>query len=190
MRLRSTAAAFIAILLGCTLAAQSKRSITETDLFQFTWIGDPQVSPDAAAVAFVRVTVNAKKDGYDTALFLTGTSGAEPPRRLTAGPRDSAPRWSPDGSRLVFQRSVDLDGKRQPPQLYVLSMRGGEPVQLTDLPKGAGGPKWSPDGRHIAFATWADVWVMRADGSGKREVVHSRVRHGHPRRRVGAAPIW
>ena len=169
MRLRSTAAAFIAILLGCTLAAQSKRSITEIDLFQFTWIGDPQVSPDAAAVAFVRVTVNAKKDGYDTALFLTGTSGAEPPRRLTAGPRDSAPRWSPDGSRLVFQRSVDLDGKRQPPQLYVLSMRGGEPVQLTDLPKGAGGPKWSPDGRHIAFKSETAPRDFDKPAEGARE---------------------
>jgi dipeptidyl aminopeptidase/acylaminoacyl peptidase len=139
------------LLLGCALAAQPKRSITETDLFQFTWIGDPQVSPDGSSVAFVRVSVNAKKDGYDTALFVVATAGDEPPRQLTTGPRDSWPRWSPDGTRLVFMRALERDSKPLPPQLYLLSMRGGEPAPLTDLPKGAAGPKWSPDGTRIAF---------------------------------------
>jgi dipeptidyl aminopeptidase/acylaminoacyl peptidase len=87
MRLRflPTAAFFIVSIVGGTLAAQSKRPITETDLFQFTWIGDPQVSPDGSRVVFVRVNVNAKKDGYDSALFVAATSGDEQPRRLTAG---------------------------------------------------------------------------------------------------------
>ena len=152
MRSRSLpAAALVVMLLGCALAGQSKRSITETDLFQFTWIGDPQVSPDGASIAFVRVSVNAKKEGYDTALFVVATAGDEPPRRLTTGPRDSGPRWSPDGTRLVFMRALEQDGKRLPPQLYLLSMRGGEPAPLTDLPKGAASPKWSPDGTRIAF---------------------------------------
>ncbi len=41
-----------------------KRNITEKDLFDFVWIGDPQISPDGSRVLFVRVTVNVKKDGY------------------------------------------------------------------------------------------------------------------------------
>ena len=145
MRLRflPTAAFFIVSIVGGTLAAQSKRPITETDLFQFTWIGDPQVSPDGSRVVFVRVNVNAKKDGYDSALFVAATSGDEQPRRLTAGPRDSSPQWSPDGSSLAFVRGLEQDGKRLPPQLFLLSMRGGEPLQLTDLPKGAASPKCS-----------------------------------------------
>ena len=155
MRLRflPTAAFFIVSIVGGTLAAQSKRPITETDLFQFTWIGDPQVSPDGSRVVFVRVNVNAKKDGYDSALFVAATSGDEQPRRLTAGPRDSSPQWSPDGSSLAFVRGLEQDGKRLPPQLFLLSMRGGEPLQLTDLPKGAASPKWSLDGTRIGFKT-------------------------------------
>jgi hypothetical protein len=86
MRPRSLpAAALVLMLLGCALAAQSKRSITETDLFQFTWIGDPQVSPDGSSVAFVRVSVNAKKDGYDTAHCLSS-------RRLVTSRRDGSRR--------------------------------------------------------------------------------------------------
>ena len=42
----------------CAPALAQKRNITEKDLFNFVWIGDPQVSPDGSRVAFLRVTVN------------------------------------------------------------------------------------------------------------------------------------
>src|SRR5205085_11270837 len=59
------------------LQAAHKRGITEKDLFEFVWIGDPQISPDGSRVAFVRVTVNEKKLGYDTAIWTVATSGTE-----------------------------------------------------------------------------------------------------------------
>src|SRR6185369_8174883 len=128
-----------------------KRPITEKDLWAFTWIGDPQLSPDGARVAFVRVVVDKKHTGYETSLWTVGTKGGAEPQRLTSGTRDSQPRWSPDGTRLAFVRAVEKDGKVQPPQIYVLSMAGGEPTQITELSKGAGSPHWSPDGKRIAF---------------------------------------
>jgi hypothetical protein len=48
---------------GIGTAFAEKRAITEKDLFDFVWIGDPQVSPDGSQVAFVRVRVNEKKEG-------------------------------------------------------------------------------------------------------------------------------
>src|SRR6184192_3861959 len=77
-----------------TEAVAEKRSITEKDLFSFVWIGDPQVSPDGARVAFVRVTVNEKKEGYNTSIWSVPMMGGEAPRQLTKGDHDSAPRWS------------------------------------------------------------------------------------------------
>ena len=141
------------LLLSSALAAAEKRGITEKDLFDFVWIGDVQVSPDGARVAFVRVTANEKKEGYDTAIWVVPTDGSEQPRQLTAGKHDTAPRWSPDGKSLLFARALEKDAKPEPPQLCMLPIGGGDSFVFTDLPKGAGDPKWSPDGRTIAFTS-------------------------------------
>src|SRR5436189_1179765 len=120
-----------------------KRNITERDLFNFVWIADPQVAPDGSRIAFLRVTVNDRKDGYNTAIWGVSTATGES-RQLTAGPRDSSPRWSPDGKVLCFVRAPEQSGRVEPPQLFMMSMEGGEAWQFTTLPRGAGGPQWSP----------------------------------------------
>ncbi|HEV8580922.1 MAG TPA: S9 family peptidase [Thermoanaerobaculia bacterium] len=156
------------------LSAAAKRPLTETDLFKFVWVADPQISPDGKQVVFVRVTVNEKKDGYDTALWIVPADGLEPPRPFTSGPRDGSPRWSPDGTRIVFSRSTEKDGKPQPAQLYLISTQGGEAVSLTDVPQGAGSPAWSPDGKSIAFASIANEkdlkkWQEKREEKAKEE---------------------
>src|SRR5262245_3369886 len=77
-------------------SAADRRPITEKDLCKFVWIADPQIAPDGSQVAFVRVTADEKKDGYDTAIWIVKADGSEPARPLTSGTRDSSPRWSPD----------------------------------------------------------------------------------------------
>ena len=149
MRLRVSLLLIIVVSFAVPTLAQ-KRNITEKDIFNFIWIGDPQISPDGSRVAFVRVTVNDKKDGYNTALWTVTTATGET-RQLTNGPRDSAPRWSPDGKYLVFVRAPEVSGRTEPPQLFMLAMAGGEPFQFTTLPRGAGNPQWSPDGKIIMF---------------------------------------
>ena len=84
--------------------AQNKRPITDKDLFRFQWIGDRSISPDGTHVVFVRVSVNEKKEGYDTALWMANTANADPAVRLTGAKKDSQPRWSPDGKWIVFVR--------------------------------------------------------------------------------------
>src|SRR5437899_5858585 len=144
---------FLVFVAGIGTAFAEKRNITEKDLFDFVWIGDPQVSPDGSHVAFVRVTVNEKKEGYNTAIWSVPASGGEEPHQLTKGEHDSTPRWSPDGRYLLFTRATEKDGKPEQSQLSILPMAGGDSFSFTDLPKGASNPVWAPDGKTIAFTS-------------------------------------
>src|SRR6266850_5942678 len=148
----SRIAVLATLCLAISLEAADKRPIAETDIYSFRWIANPRISPDGSRIVYTYVTVNQKKDGYDTSLWIIPSAGGTA-RQLTGGPRDSSPQWSPDGKMLAFARSSEKDGKPQPGQIFLLSMDGGEARPLTDLPKGAGGPVWSPDGHSVAFSS-------------------------------------
>src|SRR5262245_47571911 len=191
--------------LVCTVAllsagprAAGKRFITESDLLKFTWIADPQLSPDGSTVVFVRVTVNEKENRYESSLYVVpaaaGQSSAaanqssaaasqssvaasqssavvtDSPRRLTSNIRDTSPRWAPDGKRIAFNRVVEKDGKAQPPQVWLLAMDGGEARQLTELANGAGAAVWSPDGKTIAFSSSTPEDKKPTEGERKSDV--------------------
>jgi dipeptidyl aminopeptidase/acylaminoacyl peptidase len=180
--------------------APAKRPIAETDLFRFVWVADPRLSPDGKRIAFVRVTVDAKREGYETALWIVdadaagggaavpGAAGAvagSGPRPLTAGPHDLAPRWSPDGRRLAFLRHA---GKEN--QLFVLPLDGGEARQVTDLPGGAAAPAWSPDGAALAFLSTsgdAERGAPRGAKPATEGAAAGAARPGDPSRPGGAA---
>ena len=106
----------------------------------------PALSPDGSRVVYVLRTLDAEEDRNVDELWSVATEGGTP-RRLTSGPADVAPAWSPDGSRLAFLRQS---------QVHVLAADGGDPEKVTDLPLGAGAPVWSPDGDRIAFTSAVD----------------------------------
>jgi len=107
---------FLLVMIAgfANLLSAAGRPITETDFLKFQWVTDPQISPDGRDVAYVLVQVNEKEDRYDTSLWSVATSGSAAPRRLTAGPRDSSPRWSPDGRTVAFVRAA---GEKEKPQI-------------------------------------------------------------------------
>jgi dipeptidyl aminopeptidase/acylaminoacyl peptidase len=178
MRLRLSVLA-AACAIAMTVAAQStspeaKRSITDKDIFDFVWVANPQVSPDGSRVAFTRVNVDEKRTGYETSIWMVGTSGKEVPVRLTSGKHDAQPRWSPDGRNIAFVRGFDKDpsGKPKLPQIALLPLAGGEARVITDLPKGGSSPAWSPDGKHIAFLSTTSPEDLAKAANKKPEDEH------------------
>jgi dipeptidyl aminopeptidase/acylaminoacyl peptidase len=142
------------------------------DLLAFKTIPELDISPDGARVAYVVTWIDTEKDEYRSTIHVAPTEGGAPVE-FTRGPtRDSAPRWSPDGTQLAFL-SDRTGGERQ---LYVMSVRGGEPRQLTSMSGHAGPATWSPDGTKIAFS--ARVWVEpRPEDAAARQRWEQRPRH-------------
>lgn len=159
----------LVLIAGTAALFAQRRNITEKDLFDFVWIGDPQISPDGSRVAFVRVTVNEKKEGYSTSIWSVPVAGGEEPHQLTKGDHDSTPRWSPDGKYLLFLRATEKEGKPEPPQLSILSMAGGDSFSFTDLPKGVSNPVWAPDGKAIAFTSDTNAEDLAKQEKKKRK---------------------
>jgi dipeptidyl aminopeptidase/acylaminoacyl peptidase len=121
-----------------------KRRLIAEDLLALRLPGDPQLSPDGSRVAFVLQEMDKEKNEYRTAIWIAVQDGEPCP--YTSGPKDSSPRWSPDGAYLAF-----LSNRSGSTQIWLLPTAGGEARQLTRIKGGCGNIAWSPDGKNIAF---------------------------------------
>ena len=91
--------------------------------------------------------------------------------RLTNNPEDEwSPVWSPDGTRIAYQK--DVGGQSE---IYVMLADGSSQTRLTNDGGYDGDPAWSPDNTRIAFTAFRNsqwrIWVMNAlDGSGQTQL--------------------
>ena len=143
------AALFLATVFSLSATAMAApRPVQPEDLFKFTFITGPQISPDGTRVVFSATRLNGPKETYDTTLYLIPTAGGSPKALGTTG-RDGGPVWSPDSGTIVFTRGSAKKGEHA--QLFVYNVATGSVHQLTHLKQGAGGAVFSHDGKHIAF---------------------------------------
>jgi dipeptidyl aminopeptidase/acylaminoacyl peptidase len=140
----------VLILCCCSVASvfAQKKAFTIADHYRLRGIESPRFSPDGKMIAFV-VTANdlaLGKSNKDIYVVRPDGSGL---RRLTDDPaRDSHPRWSRDGSSILF-----ASGRKNGEQAWVLPVSGGAPKQLTNLSTGISDPEWTADGRKIVFTS-------------------------------------
>jgi dipeptidyl aminopeptidase/acylaminoacyl peptidase len=129
-------------------AEGQKRAFTLPDLYRIRSVEDPQFSPDGKKIAFVVKEDDLKEGKTYAAIYVMDSDGGNQ-RRLTANTgSDTHPRWSPDGSSLLF-----LSTRNNGAQAWLLPLAGGEPKQLTDFSAGVSGPEWSKDGGGIVFSS-------------------------------------
>ena len=128
--------------------------------------------------------------GYD--IFTARADGSDLKRLTTTPGYDAEGTLSTDGKWIVFtsERDGDLD-------LYKMHPDGSNVTRLTSTPGYDGGAFFSPDGkwicyradhpvdsalaeyrellaRHLVRPSTMNLWVMRADGSGARQVTHDQ----------------
>jgi Tol biopolymer transport system component len=129
---------------------------------------------------------------YPYDIFVADADGSHF-RKITGNEKyDAEPIVSPDGKKIVFgsQREGNFD-------VYTMNADGSSVKRLTDRTGYNGGPWFSPDGKEIVWRAWhpeteeekalwrdcmeknyivpvpLDLWVMNADGSNKRRILHN-----------------
>ena len=132
-------------------------------------VGEPVPSPDGKWVVFEAVDANLEENVKRTHLWIVSSGGGEA-RRLNPGSDndESRPRFSPDGSRLIFtSKAADA------PQIWMVSFHAplgtlvGAPHQLTALSTGADGAMWSTDGKNVVFLS--EVYPDAGDDTANKE---------------------
>jgi len=154
------------------------------------YLQGPAISPDGARIAAVGLCRDRDQEHWTLYVMNRDGSGLRP---LSTHPADqAAPSWAPGGDHLA----AGQDG-----HVVVLAAEGEGRRALTR----GGAPSWSPDGAWIAFVdsipggerNAMGIFVVRPDGSGRREVFRNAERGTFergwgPRREgePGAALVW
>ena len=129
----------------------------------------PQWSPDGRHIAFL-----SSREGR-TRVFVVRPDGTE--TRAVSGSADTGEErdiaWSPDGTALAF---VGRSARGQA-RIWKVAMDGSAPVALTDGTSKDDQPAWSPDGKYLVYVSEkagdAELFLMRADGSGKTQLTRA-----------------
>src|SRR5699024_3320553 len=124
----------------------AKRALTAEDLKHIDVCSDPQLTPDGDAYTFVSTVANEEND-YASQIFFQAVNEQEPRQWTFGNAKNSHPRFSPDGKKIVFQST-----RSGVPQLWLLHTDGGEARQLTTFKHGAVNPEWTKDSKDIIFS--------------------------------------
>jgi Tol biopolymer transport system component len=120
------------------------------DLFNPVW------GPDGNTIAFMGFRGNPERGTQRAGIYVVNLkNGRTTPVATSAFPNLGYPAWSPDGSKIAFQRNAPQPG------LFVVNSDGGGLRSLTDGPWDVEA-EWSPDGERIAFIRYRHEF----DGGG------------------------
>lgn len=134
------------------------------------------------AISGSKIVFGSSRNGGNHDIFVMDTNGANQTRLTTNAAYDDQPKWSPDGSKIVFMSNRDGNF-----EIYSMNADGSNQTRLTNALAADGFPAWSPDGTRIAFVRGDlrnpetfEIYVMNADGSNQTRLTNDSLVDGVP----------
>ena len=152
-----------AVIGPAPVAAQSAPGIV--DLVNLPTVSSPQLSPDGTELLYVRSDADWEDNRTVGHIWRIGVDGSGEIRLTSGEDGEADPRWSPDGTRIVFTATRGDDGAAQIDEGLVEMYRGvrhnGIPTHLYVAPRQGHG--WS-ELRHRLYKAnieleWFETWV-------------------------------
>lgn len=138
----------ISFLICGNSIAQRAQNLELLDVFNLEYISDPQISPDGNRIIYVRNFKDVMTDRNLSNLWMVNTDGSQNRPLTTGNQNDSQPRWSHDGTKIVFKSNMKDDRVK----LYMMWVDSKDVVALTNTPESPGAVSWSWDDTHLAFS--------------------------------------
>lgn len=148
------------LIAGCPAIAGAQRAPTPAgalfqpmDIFRLAQAAEPQIAPDGATIAYVRMANDITiDDAKQTIWLLDRRSGNQ--RQIATTAIDAAqPRWCSDGRRLAFTARP----KGEEGGIFVHEPASARTQRIATLPSAASAISWSPDCTRIAFVMHASA---------------------------------
>jgi TolB protein len=146
----------------------------------------PSWSPDGTQIVFDYSPTAPDDPSFHTSIYLMNSDGSNP-HLLTFTPDtfDVEPRFSPDGSKIVFVRIRKAAGNGFQQEAVVIMNSDGTGVQqLTSDGIAAEHPTWSPDSQWIVFdvakesghpaGSSLSIYLVRPDGTDQHLIYNGR----------------
>ncbi len=134
-------------------------------------VGLPVWSLDCKIILLDTIDSNNKK--YITRVNVDANPNSEEPQNFSSNLTAYYPKWSPDGTKLLFQ-AVDFSEGPRNPDIYTLDVFTGEVTNMTNSEQPDASPSWSPDGKKIIFSSshdgHSDIYQVDATGSNMQVV--------------------
>jgi Tol biopolymer transport system component len=118
-----------------------------------------------------------KDDGSDARQVTSPPKAGQWGKDVNLPFGDYDPRFSPDGSKIVFERLEDDTSSHGNYNLYVIGATGTGETKLTDTGYSQGLAIWSHSGDRLVYVVAAigsagkyDIYMMDADGSNARNI--------------------